>query len=116
MMGSATAIALMGRYMVPQALRFNAEAVGYDLAALEPKANAMMIGLQLEQILVALMLGLAFGYVLRAALVPSTVRRTVWITVLAIVPLLALYVFDWLPLAADRSFARPSGRTKSPRW
>ena len=109
MMGSATAIALMGRYMVPQALRINAEVVDYDLAALAPKANAMMIGLQMEQILVALMLGLAFGYVLRAALVPSTVRRTVWITVLAIVPLFALYVFDWLPLAVDRSLREAIG-------
>jgi len=109
MMGSATAIALMGRYMVPQALRFNAEAVGYDLVALEPKANALMIGLQMEQILVALMLGLAFGYVLRAALVPSSVRRTVWITVLAIVPLFALYVFDWVPLAVDRSLREAIG-------
>ena len=103
MMGSATAVALMGRYIAPQALQLNAEAVGFDLAALEPKASAMMAGLQLEQILVALLLGLAFGYVLRAALVPSTVRRTVWITVLAIVPMIALYVFDWLPLAVDRS-------------
>jgi len=109
MMGSAVAIALMGRYMAPQALRFSAEGEGYDLAALEPKANALMAGLQLEQILVALMLGLAFGYVLRAALVPSTVRRTVWITVLAAVPLFALYVFDWVPLAVDRSLREAIG-------
>jgi serine/threonine-protein kinase len=68
-----------------------------------------MAGLQLEQILVALMLGLAFGYVLRAALVPSSVRRTVWITVLAIVPLFALYVFDWVPLAVDRSLREAIG-------
>jgi serine/threonine-protein kinase len=109
MMGSATAVALMGRHIAPQALALNAEAEGYDLAALEPKAHAMMAGLQLEQILVALMLGLAFGYVLRAALVPSTVRRTVWITVLAIVPLFALYVFDWVPLAIDRSMREAIG-------
>ena len=109
MMGSATAVALMGRHIAPQALALNAEAEGYDLAALEPKALAMMAGLQLEQILVALMLGLAFGYVLRAALVPSTVRRTVWITVLAIVPLFALYVFDWVPLAIDRSMREAIG-------
>ena len=31
------------------------------------------------------------------------------ITVLAIVPLLALYVFDWLPLAADRSLREAVG-------
>ena len=68
-----------------------------------------MAGLQLEQILIALMLGLAFGYVLRAALVPSTVRRTAWITVLAIVPLFALYVFDWVPLAVDRSMREAIG-------
>jgi len=109
MMGSATAVALMGRHIAPQVLALNAEAEGYDLAALEPKALAMMAGLQLEQILVALMLGLAFGYVLRAALVPSTVRRTVWITVLAIVPLFALYVFDWVPLAIDRSMREAIG-------
>jgi serine/threonine-protein kinase len=103
MMGSATAVALMGRYIAPQALALNAEGAGFDLAALDAEALAVMAGLQYEQILVALMLGLAFGYVLRASLVPSTVRRTVWITVLAIVPLIALYVFDWVPLAADRS-------------
>ncbi len=109
MIGSAMAVSLMGRYIAPQALALNAEAEGFDLALLDGKAHALMAGLQLEQILVALMLGLAFGYVLRAALVPSTVRRTVWITVLAIVPLLALYVFDWLPLAADRSLREAVG-------
>jgi len=109
MMGSAVAVALMGRHIAPQALKLNAESAGYDLAALEPKAHALLAGLQLEQILIALMLGLAFGYVLRAALVPSTVRRTVWITVLAIVPLFALYVFDWVPLAVDRSLREAIG-------
>jgi serine/threonine-protein kinase len=110
MIGSATAVSLMGRYIAPQALALNAEGGGFDLAMLEPKALALMAGLQLEQILVALMLGLAFGYVLRAALVPSTVRRTVWITVLAIVPLLALYVFGWPPLAVDRSLREAIGK------
>jgi hypothetical protein len=86
MMGSATAVALMGRYIAPQALELTAEGVGFDLATLDPEAYALLAGVQLEQILVALMLGLAFGYVLRAALVPSTVRRTVWITVLATGP------------------------------
>jgi len=109
MMGSATAVSLMGRYIAPQALALSAEGGGFDLPTLEPKALALMAGLQLEQILVALMLGLAFGYVLRAALVPSTVRRTVWITVLAIVPLLALYVFAWPPLAVDRSLREAIG-------
>jgi hypothetical protein len=109
MMGSAMAVSLMGRYIAPQALELNAEAEGFDLALLGGKAHALMAGLQFEQVLVALMLGLAFGYVLRAALVPSSVRRTVWITVLAIVPLLALYVFDWLPLAVDRSMREAIG-------
>ncbi len=109
MIGSATAVSLMGRYIAPQALALNAEGGGFDLASLEPEALALVAGLQMEQILVALMLGLAFGYVLRAALVPSTVRRTVWITVLAIVPLLALYVFDWVPLAVDRSLREAVG-------
>jgi hypothetical protein len=109
MMGSATAVSLMGRHIAPQALELTAEGAGFDLATLEPEAFTLMAGLQLEQILVALMLGLAFGYVLRAALVPSTVRRTVWITVLAIVPLFALYVFDWIPLAVDRSLRESIG-------
>jgi serine/threonine-protein kinase len=109
MMGSATAVSLMGRHLAPQALELTARGAGFDLATLEPEAFTLLAGLQLEQILVALMLGLAFGYVLRAALVPSTVRRTVWITVLAIVPLLALYVFDWVPVAADRSFREATG-------
>ena len=109
MMGSAVAVALMGRYIAPQALELNAEGGGFDLAVLEPKALALLAGLQLEQILIALMLGLALGYVLRAALVPSTVRRTVWITVLAAVPLFALYVFDWVPLAVDRSLREAIG-------
>jgi serine/threonine-protein kinase len=109
MMGSATAVSLMGRHIAPQALELTAEGAGFDLATLEPEAFTLMAGLQMEQILVALMLGLAFGYVLRAALVPSTVRRTVWITVLAIVPLFALYVFDWVPLAVDRSLRESIG-------
>jgi hypothetical protein len=109
MMGSAIAVSLMGRHIAPQALELTAKGAGFDLATLEPEAFTLLAGLQLEQILVALMLGLAFGYVLRAALVPSTVRRTVWITVLAIVPLFALYVFDWLPLAADRSLREAIG-------
>jgi serine/threonine-protein kinase len=109
MMGSAVAVALMGRYLAPQALNINAEMEGIDLELLEPRALAVMAGLQLEQILVALMLGLAFGYLLRAALVPSTVRRTAWVTTLAIVPLFALYVFDWVPLAVDRSMREAIG-------
>ncbi|MEJ2581905.1 MAG: serine/threonine-protein kinase [Acidobacteriota bacterium] len=109
MMGSATAVALMGRYIAPQALELTARGAGIDLSAIEPEAFTLLAGLQFEQILVALMLGLAFGYVLRAALVPSSVRRTLWITVLAIVPLLALYVFDWLPVAADRALREATG-------
>jgi serine/threonine-protein kinase len=109
MMGSATAVSLMGRHIAPQALELTAKGAGFDLTTLEPEAFTLLAGLQLEQILVALMLGLAFGYVLRAALVPSTVRRTVWITVLAIVPLFALYVFDWLPVAVDRSLREAIG-------
>ncbi len=103
MMGSTVAVCLMGRYIAPQALDLTAEAIGIDLSSIEPDVFGLLAGVQLEQILVALMLGLAFGYVLRAALVPSSVRRTVWITVLAIIPLNALYVFDWVPLAVDRS-------------
>jgi serine/threonine-protein kinase len=109
MMGSAIAVALMGRHIAPQALELTARGAGIDLAVVEPEAFTLLAGLQLEQILVALMLGLAFGYVLRAALVPSSVRRTVWITVLAVVPLLALYVFDWLPVAADRAMREAIG-------
>jgi serine/threonine-protein kinase len=109
MMGSAIAVSLMGRHLAPQALELTARGAGFDLATLEPEAFTLLVGLQLEQILVALMLGLAFGYVLRAALVPSTVRRTVWITVLAIVPLFALYVFDWVPVAADRQMREAIG-------
>jgi serine/threonine-protein kinase len=109
MMGSATAVSLMGRHIAPQALELTARGSGFDLATLEPEAFTLLAGLQLEQILVALMLGLAFGYVLRAALVPSTVRRTVWITVLAIVPLFALYVFDWVPVEADRHMREAVG-------
>jgi serine/threonine-protein kinase len=109
MMGSATAVSLMGRHIAPQALELTARGLGFDLATLEPEAFTLLAGLQYEQILVALMLGLAFGYVLRAALVPSTVRRTVWITVLAIVPLFALYVFDWVPVEADRHLREAIG-------
>ncbi len=109
MMGSATAISLMGRHLAPQALAINAEMGGADLSRLEPGAATLLAGLQLEQILVSIMLGLAFGYVLRASLVPSTVRRTVWITVLAVVPLVVIYVSDWLPLAVDRSMREAIG-------
>jgi serine/threonine-protein kinase len=109
MMGSTIAISLMGRHLAPQALAINAEVSGTDLERLDPPAVTLLVGLQYEQILVAIMLGLAFGYVLRASLVPSTVRRTVWITVLAVVPLFAIYVFDWLPAAIDRSMREVIG-------
>ena len=82
---------------------------GVDLGALAPEALAMVAGLQLEQVLTALMLGLAFGYALRAALVPSTVWRTTWITLLAAVPLLVLYVFHWFPVVVDSSLREPIG-------
>ena len=62
MMGSAVAVSLMGRYITPQALSINAELDGLDLEALEPEALAVMSGQQLEQFLVVLMFGLAFGY------------------------------------------------------
>jgi serine/threonine-protein kinase len=109
MMGSAVAVSLMGRHIAPQALELTAEGGGFDLTAIDPEAFSVLAGVQLEQVLVSLMLGLAFGYVLRAALVPSTVRRTAWITIPVIVPLIALFVFDWVPLAADRSLREAIG-------
>ena len=107
--GSSVAVALMGRNIAPQGLDLMSEYQGVDLTALSPEALAMVAGLQLEQVLTALMLGLAFGYVLRAALVPSTVWRTTWITLLAAVPLLVLYVFHWLPVVVDSSLREHIG-------
>ncbi len=101
--GSSVAVALMGRNIAPQAFEMMTEFQGVDPTTLEPGALALLAGLQLEQVLTALMLGLSFGYILRAALVPSTVWRTTWITLLAAVPLLALYVFHWLPVVVDNS-------------
>ncbi len=109
MLGSSVVVALMGRYLAPQLLDFAAINEGIDLTALEPAALMLVADLQLDFVLTTLMLGLAFGYVLRAALVPSTVGRTIWITVLAGVPLLALYVFDWVPLAVDRELREAAG-------
>jgi serine/threonine-protein kinase len=109
MMGSAVAVSLMGRYITPQAFELTAEAQEFDLTSLDPAAYALVAGIQFEQILIALMLGLAFGYVLRAALVPGSVRRTVWITVLALVPFFALYVSDLLPLSVDRELRTALG-------
>lgn len=110
LVGSSVAVSLMGRNIAPQALYLTAEVQDFDLATLDPGAFALAAGLQLEQVLVALMLGLAFGYVLRASLVPSTVWRTTWITLLAAVPLLALYVFHWMPVAVDSSLRESIGR------
>ncbi len=101
--GSSVAVALMGRNIAPQAFALMAEFQGVDPATVEPDALALLAGLQLEQVLTALMLGLSFGYILRAALVPSTVWRTTWITLLASAPMLALYVFHWLPVVVDGS-------------
>ena len=109
LVGSSVAVALMGRNIAPQALYLTAEIQDFDLADLDASAFALVAGLQLEQVLVAIMLGLAFGYVLRASLVPSTVWRTTWITLLAAVPLLALYVFHWLPVVVDSSLREPIG-------
>ncbi len=107
--GSSVAVALMGRNIAPQALDLMSEYQGVDLGALAPEALAMVAGLQLEQVLTALMLGLAFGYALRAALVPSTVWRTTWITLSAAVPLLVLYVFHWFPVVVNSSLREPIG-------
>jgi len=107
--GSSVAVALMGRNIAPQGLDLMSEYQGVDLGALAPEALAMVAGLQLEQVLTALMLGLAFGYVVRAALVPSTVWRTTWITLLAAVPLLTLFVFHWFPVVVESSLRDPIG-------
>jgi serine/threonine-protein kinase len=109
MMGSTVAVSLMGRYISPQALELTAESLEIDQTSIPPDAYSLVVGIQLEQVLIALMLGLAFGYVLRAALVPSSVRRTVWITVLAIVPLLVLYAFNWVPLEVDQEMREAIG-------
>ena len=109
LVGSSIAVALMGRNIAPQALYLTAEVQDFDLATLDPGAFALVAGLQLEQVLVALMLGLAFGYVLRASLVPSTVWRTTWITLLAAVPLLALFVFHWFAVVVDSTLREPIG-------
>ena len=109
LVGSSIAVALMGRNIAPQALYLTAEVQDFDLATLDPGAFALVAGLQLEQVLVALMLGLAFGYVLRASLVPSTVWRTTWITLLAAGPLLALFVFQWFAVVVDSTLREPIG-------
>ena len=57
MMGSTIAISLMGRHLAPQALSINAEVSGADLERLDPTADALLAGLQFEQILVSIMLG-----------------------------------------------------------
>jgi hypothetical protein len=53
MLGSTMAVALMGRYIAPQALALNAEGGDFDLATLDANALALMAGLQYEQILSA---------------------------------------------------------------
>ena len=109
MFGSSVAVSLMGRNIAPRALALTAETQGIDLGTLEPATLAMVAGLELEAVLIALMLGLAFGYSVRAALVPSTVWRTTWITILAALPLFVLYVFHWFPVVVDGSLREHIG-------
>jgi len=109
LVGSSVAVALMGRNIAPAAFDLMCEFQGVDPSALPPDTLALMAGLQLEQVLTALMLGLSFGYILRAALVPSTVWRTTWLTLVAAVPLLALYVFHWLPVVDNGSLREHIG-------
>ena len=109
MLGSSAVVALTGHYIAAQALDLTAESEGIELSTLAPEALTLVADLQLDNVLISLMLGLAFAFVLRAALVPSTVRRTVWITVLAAVPLFPLYIFDFVPVAADRSLREATG-------
>ena len=59
MVGSSVAVSLMGRNIAPQALHLTAEAQGFDLGRLDAASFALVAGLQLEQILVAILLGLA---------------------------------------------------------
>jgi len=109
MLGSSVAISFMGRYLAPEALGFMTQKEGVDLTALEPNVVGAMSGQQLVQVLISLMLGLAFSFVLRAALVPSTVRRTALLTMAGAVPLLALYVLAWVPLEVDRPLRETIG-------
>jgi hypothetical protein len=109
MLGSSAVVALTGHYIAAQALDLTAESEGIELSTLAPEAFTLVADLTLDNVLISLMLGLAFTFVLRAALVPSTVRRTVWITVLAAVPLFPLYIFDLVPVAADRSLREATG-------
>jgi hypothetical protein len=56
-----------------------------------------------QDVCASLMLGFMFPFALRAALVPSTVRRTFLLTFAVLIPLLAVSALGFVPFDADRA-------------
>ncbi|MBW2457816.1 MAG: serine/threonine protein kinase [Deltaproteobacteria bacterium] len=103
---------LMGRYLNLLLL----DAVSEDGSAQwvgEPLFPQLAMLVQQDAV-ACLMLGFMFPFALRAALVPSTVRRTCLLTFMAVVPLFLVSAMGIVPLEADQAIrdATPS----SHRW
>ncbi|MBW2523169.1 MAG: serine/threonine protein kinase [Deltaproteobacteria bacterium] len=100
-LGAVVVVSLMSRYINLQVIFVVTD---FDPAIFTGGAVAPPVA-ALAQLYMAhsLMLGVLFPFALRAALVPSTVRRTAVLTAVAALPLIAIVALGWVPFEADHT-------------
>lgn len=100
-LGAVIVVALMSRYVNLQVVFVVTD---FDESVFAGGAVAPPVA-ALTQLYMAhsLMIGVLFPFALRAALVPSTVRRTAVLTAVAALPLIVIVALGWVPFEADRA-------------
>jgi len=101
LLGAAVAVVLMGRYL--NLLLLDAISEGGARQWVDEALFPQLAMLVQQDVCASLMLGFMFPFALRAALVPSTVRRTCLLTLAALVPLLGVSALGFVPFEADRA-------------
>ncbi len=98
---ASVAVVLMGRYL--NLLLLDAISDGSSEQWGGEKLFPQLAMLVQQDVCASLMLGFMFPFALRAALVPSTVRRTFLLTFAVLIPLLAVSALGYVPFEADRA-------------
>ena len=96
-LGTTVLVALMGRYINMVAF------AGITSHSESPELGAELGTAVQFFVSTTMVLALGFQFVLRAALVPSTARRTLLFTAAAVVPLIIVTALGWVPFEADRA-------------
>ncbi len=98
---ASVAVVFMGRYL--NLLLLDAISDGGSEQWGGEKLFPQLAMLVQQDVCASLMLGFMFPFALRAALVPSTVRRTFLLTFAVLIPLLAVSALGYVPFEADRA-------------